>query len=100
MLEELEPIALGELRLTIVQFGECTVGQINALTRAYIRRRDALEDMFIVYSALPTYQTQLKKPPTYEKLTAHRRTRKAVMQNKMSPDEISFWHSVLEEAQR
>ena len=44
----LEPIALGELHLTIEQFGDYTIGQIDALVAGYMRRRDAMEDLFSV----------------------------------------------------
>lgn len=91
----MEPIALGELGLTIEQFGSYTVGQITALTAGYSRRRDMLEDMFIVYSALPTYQTQLgKKAPSYQKLTAHRKKRQKAVGD---IQDVDFWRDVIEE---
>ena len=43
----LEPIALGELHLTVEQFGDYTIGQIDALVAGYLRRRDSLEDLMI-----------------------------------------------------
>ncbi len=90
-------MALGELGLTIEQFGMYTVGQINALTRGYLRRRDAEEDLFIAYSALPTYQTQMgRKAPTYQKLTAHRRKRQHVGGLPAIPqDELEKWRLIL-----
>lgn len=88
-------MALGELGLTIAQFGEYTVGQIEALTRGYIRRHDAQEDLFIAYSALPTYQTQMgKKAPTFKKLTAHRQKRQRVVK-RIEETELEKWRLIL-----
>lgn len=93
-------MALGELELTIEQFGEYTIGQINALMTGYMRRRDALEDLFIVYSALPTYQSQLgRKAPSYRRLTAHRRRRNSF--NRQLPDkEVQYWKQIIKEAKQ
>ena len=92
----LEPIALGELHLTIEQFGDCTVGQIDALVAGYLRRRDSLEDLLICYSALPQYQMHMKHAPSYRKLTAHRRTRGTNRQ--LDQDEVVRWKEILKEA--
>ena len=92
----LEPIALGELHLTIEQFGDCTIGQIDALVAGYLRRRDAMEDLFICYSALPQYQMHMKHAPSYKKLTAHRRNRNANRQ--MAAEDVQYWKNIIKEA--
>ena len=92
----LEPIALGELHLTIEQFGDCTVGQIDALVAGYLRRRDSLEDLLICYSALPQYQMHMKHAPSYKKLTAHRRNRNANRQ--MAAEDVQYWKNIIKEA--
>ena len=92
----LEPIALGELHLTIEQFGDCTVGQIDALVAGYLRRKDSLEDLLICYSALPQYQMHMKHAPSYRKLTAHRRNRGANRQ--LDQEEVVRWKEILKEA--
>ena len=92
----LEPIALGELHLTIEQFGDCTVGQIDALVAGYLRRRDSLEDLLICYSALPQYQMHMKHAPSYKKLTAHRRNRNATRQ--MAAEDVQYWKNIIKEA--
>lgn len=68
----MQEIALGELSMTVESFGSATIGEITALVEGYKRRREAQEDLLILWSALPVYQTQCKKPPTYKQLTAHR----------------------------
>ena len=92
----LEPIALGELNLTVEQFGDCTVGQIDALVAGYLRRRDSLEDLLICYSALPQYQMHMKHAPSYKKLTAHRRNRNANRQ--MAAEDVQYWKNIIKEA--
>lgn len=92
----LEPIALGELHLTIEQFGDCTIGQIDALVAGYLRRRDSLEDLLICYSALPQYQMHMKHAPSYKKLTAHRRNRNATRQ--MAAEDVQYWKNIIKEA--
>ena len=92
----LEPIALGELHLTIEQFGDCTIGQIDALVAGYLRRRDSLEDLLICYSALTQYQMHMKHAPSYKKLTAHRRNRNANRQ--MAAEDVQYWKNIIKEA--
>lgn len=92
----LEPIALGELNLTVEQFGDCTIGQIDALVAGYLRRRDSLEDLMICYSALPQYQMHMKHAPSYKKLTAHRRNRNANRQ--MAAEDVQYWKNIIKEA--
>ena len=92
----LEPIALGELNLTVEQFGDCTIGQIDALVAGYLRRRDSLEDLMICYLALPQYQMHMKHAPSYKKLTAHRRNRNANRQ--MAAEDVQYWKNIIKEA--
>ena len=92
----LEPIALGELHLTVEQFGDYTIGQIDALVAGYLRRKDKLEDLMICYSALPVYQMHMKHAPSYKKLTAHRRNRNANRQ--MAAEDVQYWKNNIKEA--
>jgi hypothetical protein len=74
LINDLEPLALGELAMTPDEFAGSTVGEINAMLDGYLRRRETLEDLFIVNCALPTYRAFFgRKAPTYKDLTAHRR---------------------------
>ena len=97
MLEELEPIALGELGLTPEQFGGYTVGEIDAMVDGYIRRQERLEDLFIVNCALPIYRCYLgKKAPSYQKLTAHRTKRGKV--GEIDEETQNYWRKILKGA--
>jgi len=51
------------------------VKEIDALFDGYIRRDERIEDLFILYCGLPAMRGPLKNPPSYRKLTAHRRNR-------------------------
>ena len=80
--------------MSVEQFASATVKEITALTDGYMRRREALEDMFILYSALPTYQGHFgKKAPSYKKLTAHRRKNYATadIDDKLA----EYWRDIL-----
>ena len=94
VVEELEPIALGELGLTPEQFGRYTIMEIDAMVDGYIRRQERLEDLFIVNCALPTYRCYLgKKAPSYKKLTEHRSRRGKV--GEIDEETQSFWRGIL-----
>jgi hypothetical protein len=94
LLEELEPIALGELGLTPEEFGRYTVTEIDAMFDGYIRRHERLEDLFIVYSALPTYRAAWgKKAPTYKKLTEHRSAHRKI--GEIDEETQNFWRNIL-----
>ena len=94
MLEELEPIALGELGLTPEQFGGYTIMEIDALMDGYIRRQERLEDLFIINCALPTYRGAYgKKAPSYKKLTAHRTKHGKV--GEIDEETQNYWRSIL-----
>lgn len=74
MLEDLEILALGELNLKPEEFGRYTIKELEAMLEGYQRRRERLEDLFIVYCALPTYRGAYgRKAPNFQKLTEHRR---------------------------
>ncbi|MBQ0066778.1 MAG: hypothetical protein KBS60_01130 [Phascolarctobacterium sp.] len=89
MLESYEPIALGELNLTIEQFGDYTMSQISALIKGLKRRQKYTEDLFVIFSALPVYKCfGGKNAPTYEELTAYRNGEK-------KQSEMDFWRDVL-----
>jgi len=94
LLQELEPIALGELGLTPEQFGACTVTEIDAMFDGYVRRHERLEDLFIVYSALPTYRAAWgKKAPTYKKLTEHRSAHRKI--GEIDEETQNYWRNIL-----
>ena len=94
MLQELEPIALGELGLTPEQFGVYTITEIDAMFDGYVRRHERLEDLFIVYSALPTYRAAWgKKAPSYRKLTEHRAANKKI--GEIDEETQNYWRAIL-----
>lgn len=93
MIAELEPIALGELGLTPEQFGNSTVAEIDAMFDGYIRRREAVEDLFIIYCAMPTMRGPVKKPPSYKKLTAHRQ--KHTTAGEIDEETQNYWRKIL-----
>jgi len=97
MIEELEPIALGELAMTPEQFGNSTVAEIDALFDGYMRRRETLEDLFIIYCAMPVMRGPVKKPPSYKKLTAHRRKHNPKVGD-IDEDMQNFWRPILKSA--
>lgn len=93
-MEELEPIALGELGLTPEQFGSYTVMEIDALFDGYVRRQERLEDLFIINCALPTYRGAYgKKAPSYKKLTAHRIKSRKI--GEIDEDTQNYWRGIL-----
>ena len=94
MLEELEPIALGELGLTPERFGGYTIMEIDALVDGYVRRQERLEDLFIINCALPTYRGYMgKKAPNYKKLTAHRVKHGKV--GEIDEETQNYWRKIL-----
>ena len=99
LLEALEPIALGELGLTPEQFGNYTVMEIDALFDGYVRRQERLEDLFIIYCAMPAMRGPLKKPPSYKKLTAHRRKRNTAV-GEIDKETQDYWRDILKRGSR
>jgi hypothetical protein len=96
LIEALEPLALGELNLTPEQFAGYTVLELDAMFDGYIRRQERLEDLFILYSALPTYRGAYgRKAPSYRKLTQHRRKNGNPVQ--MDENLAEYWEPILRE---
>ena len=85
---------MGELALTPEQFGNYTIMEIDALFDGYLKRRESLEDLFIIYCAMPTMRGPVKKPPSYKKLTSHRRKRNTAA-GEIDEDTQNYWRSIL-----
>jgi hypothetical protein len=99
LLEDLEILALGELNLTPEEFGAYTIGELEAMLDGWQRRRYQLEDLFIIYSALPTYQGAYgRKAPSYRKLTRHRRSTRRVAE--IDEEDLKEWREILKGAER
>ena len=90
----MEPIALGELGLTPEQFGQYTISEIDAMYDGYVRRQEQLEDLFIVYCAMPIMRGPVKKPPSYKKLTSHRRKRNTAV-GEIDAETQNYWRNIL-----
>ena len=91
----LEKVALGELAMTPEQFGNATIAEIEALAEGFERRREILEDLFIINCALPMYRAWYgKKAPTYKDLTAYRRNRTGPLPA-IDPNLIRKWKPIL-----
>lgn len=95
MIEELETIAFGELRLKPEEYGNMTVGEIDAMYDGYKRREYQLDDLLIFRVALPVYQSMMgsKDAPTYEQLTAYRR-KQPVKAKSMDPALAEKWRKI------
>lgn len=86
---------MGELNLSISQFGALTFKEIDALVAGYVRRHEILEDLFIINCALPVYRCTLgRKAPSYKKLTAHRRRHQAPAGD-IDEETQKFWRAIL-----
>ena len=85
---------MGELDLTPEQFGQYTVMEIDAMFDGYVRRQERLEDLFIIYCAMPVMRGPLKKPPSYKKLTAHRRKRNTAV-GEIDKETQDYWRDIL-----
>lgn len=69
-----------------------TVGEIDAMFDGYLRRREQLEDLFIINCALPTYRGAYgRKAPTYKKLTAYRQNNQAT--GSIDTETAEYWRS-------
>lgn len=53
-----------------------TIIEINMMIDGWQQRYYDMQDMFIVYGALPVYQVNCKKPPKYEDFIKDRPTSK------------------------
>lgn len=87
-------IALGELHLTPEQFGNYTVMEIDAMFDGYVRRYEHLEDLFILNCAMPAQKGPLKRPPSYKKLTSHRKKRE-IAASEIDEETQKFWRKIL-----
>ena len=66
------------------------------MARGYQRRHDILEDLFIIYIALPIYRAAYgRKAPTYKKLTGHRKHTPGQIGD-INPEEAAKWRKILE----
>lgn len=80
--------------MSVEQFANATIRELTALTDGYVRRREALEDLFIIYSAMPAYQCHMgRKAPSYKKLTAHRNHSHLVAD--IPEEEQNRWRDIL-----
>lgn len=81
--------------MTPEQFAGCTVRELDALTDGYQRRYERLEDLFILYVALPVYRAAYgRKAPSYRKLTAHRRRSQGYI-GTIDPETAKKWRKIL-----
>lgn len=69
-----------------------TVAEIDAMFDGYLRRREQLEDLFIINCALPTYRGAYgRKAPTYKKLTAYRQNNQIT--GSIDTETAEYWRS-------
>ncbi len=68
--------------------------EIDALVEGYVRRYEQLEDLFIINCRMPVQKGQLKKPPSYKKLTAYRKKRQVAI-GEIDKDTQNFWRGIL-----
>lgn len=59
----------------------------------YVRRYERLEDLFIINCAMPTMRGPVKKPPSYKKLTAYRKSRAKI--GEIEEDVQEAWREIL-----
>lgn len=60
----------------------------------YVRRQERLEDLFIIYCAMPAMRGPVKKPPSYKKLTSHRRKRNTAV-GEIDEETQNYWRDIL-----
>ncbi len=85
--------------MTPKQFGEMTVAEIDAMFDGYLRRREQLEDLFIINCALPTYRGAYgRKAPTYKKLTAYRQNNQTI--GSIDTETADYWRSFFNEERK
>ena len=69
-----------------------TVAEIDAMFDGYLRRREQIEDLFIINCALPTYRGAYgRKAPTYKKLTAYRQNNQIT--GSIDTETADYWRS-------
>lgn len=66
------PLCYGRLNLTTNQIEDMCICEINAMADGWRQRFYDQQDLYILYCALPVYQTQCKKPPKYEDFIKNR----------------------------
>ena len=66
LVEDLLPVCYGRLNLKTSEIEELTIREINAMVDGWQQRYYDMQDLFIVFGAIPVYQTQCKNPPKYE----------------------------------
>ena len=68
------------------------------MTDGYVRRQERLEDLFILYNALPVYRGAYgKKAPSFKKLTEHRRKNKNLPN--IDENTMKLWKDIQKEVQ-
>lgn len=76
-----------------------TVAEIDAMFDGYLRRREQLEDLFIINCALPTYRGAYgRKAPTYKKLTAYRQNNQIT--GSIDDKTAEYWRSFFNEERK
>ena len=76
-----------------------TVAEIDAMFDGYLRRREQLEDLFIINCALPTYRGAYgRKAPTYKKLTAYRQSNQIT--GSIDTETAEYWRSFFNERKK
>lgn len=73
--------------------------EITAMIDGYIRRHDRMEDMLIIYCALPVYRSMLGgDAPTYEEMTAYRKKRDGPTPEEQAKYEkdVDYWSKMLD----
>lgn len=99
LIDGLEPLALGELAMTPMAFGNATIAEIMAMLDGYERRREQLEDLFILFSAIPIRQALSSKPKSgkalYEEMTRYRRRSQYGGLPPIDPALVAKWKDIL-----
>ncbi len=99
LVDGLEPLALGELAMTPMAFGNATIAEILAMLDGYERRRSQLEDLFILFSAIPIRQAFSNKPKSgkalYEEMTRYRNRNQTRGLPPIDPALVAKWKDVL-----
>jgi hypothetical protein len=99
LIDGLAPLALGELAMTPMAFGNATIAEIMAMLDGYERRREQLEDLFILFSAIPIRQAFSSKHKSgkalYEEMTRYRRRKQSGGLPPIDPTLVAKWKDVL-----
>lgn len=88
MIDELIPLCYGRLNMTTQQIEDSCICEINAYADGWLQRHCDIEDLFILYGALPTYQVKMgKKAPSYHDMT---RGRKLLQSNSLDEEPLEY----------